>query len=60
VDPAEQVEEMPGEEEVATELMTGMLELSGYPVYVLIDTGCSHSVVLSKEWVDKYGISTHR
>jgi hypothetical protein len=53
----EQENEAPGEEEVATELMAGMLELSGYPVYVLIDTGCSHSV-LSKEWVNKYDIST--
>ncbi|KAJ3707978.1 hypothetical protein LUZ61_011683 [Rhynchospora tenuis] len=49
-------EEAPVEEEIVeegmedpnattTDLLTGILHVSGYPAYVLIDTGCSHSVV---------------
>ncbi|XP_078169752.1 uncharacterized protein LOC144564103 [Carex rostrata] len=53
----ENIEEVPEGGEVATELMAGTLELSGHPIFVLIDTGCSHSV-LSKKWIDKYNIQT--
>jgi len=42
---------------VATELIAGILNISGCFAYVLIDTGCSHSVS-SKAWVKRCGLVT--
>jgi hypothetical protein len=43
---------------VATELIAGIFNISGCFAYVLIDTGCSHSVS-SKAWVKRCGLSTN-
>ncbi|KAJ1692761.1 hypothetical protein LUZ63_009459 [Rhynchospora breviuscula] len=54
----EEVTEGPTETtKVSTEVMAGTLELSGYPAFVLVDTGCSHSV-LSRNWVEMYQVPT--